>query len=119
MHRDDISEELRLRIWKVSDRAILLYAQGVLSVQLLAEQLADEWRLIKQRGGADIEPSQSLLVRIAQRICSRELFYAWHSQDATLRNSAFAILRRYLHTSLRQTRFATVLENFADASEDI
>jgi len=58
-------------------------------------------------------------MRIALRICSRELFFAWRSEDASLRDSAFTVLRKYLERSLRQTRFATVSPHFADGSEDI
>ena len=76
MHRDDLSEDLWLRIWKVPDRAIHLSAQGVLSVQLLAQQFTDEWSAIKQQRGADGDPSQSFLMRIGQRIWSQALFSA-------------------------------------------
>src|SRR5712691_3793652 len=119
MHRDDLSEDLWLRIWKVAERAIHLYAQGVLSVQLLAEQLAEGWYDIHQSGDPAMQPSQSVLMRIALRICSRELFFAWRSEDASLRDSAFTVLRKYLERSLLQTRFATVSPHFADGSEDI
>jgi hypothetical protein len=58
-------------------------------------------------------------MRIGQRIWSRDLFYAEHEEETPLRNSTFEILRRYLHSSLRQIRFAPVLQDFANASEKI
>jgi len=54
----------------------------------LKSKFLKEWE--RRRDGED-QPSQSLLTRIAQRICSRQLYEAWRSAEMELRELAFEI----------------------------
>ena len=71
-------DELEQRLCNVANRAIQRYAQGILSVEVLVERMRQEWE--ERRMGDDIPP-QELLTRLAQRICSRELYAAWCSPE--------------------------------------
>src|SRR5260370_25165209 len=103
-------------IRKVADRAIQLYAQGILTVEVLAERVMQEWEV---RHMEEDRSTHALLMRMAQRICSRELYVAWCSPEQERRNFAFDNLRRYLENSLRQTFYAKVLELHANLVEDV
>jgi RNA polymerase sigma factor (sigma-70 family) len=109
-------DNLEQRICKAADHAIQRYAQGILSVEVLATRMIQEWEM--QRIGDDM-PSQELLVRMAQRICSRELYAAWCSPEQERRDLAFENLRRYLEILLRQTSFAKTLELRTSQIEDV
>ncbi len=109
-------DDLRASIQAIAERAIQVYAQGILTVEALAEQLLLEWQ--KMRGG-DEPPARELLWRIAQRICSRALYLAWRSSDIARRNQAFYNLRRYLEQLVRNVRSVSRLRNAAHATDDI
>jgi hypothetical protein len=101
---------------KIADRAIQLYAQGILTVEVLAERVMQEWEM---RHMEEDKPTHALLMRMAQRICSRELYTAWCSPEQERRNLAFDNLRRYLENSLRRTFYAKALELHANLIEDV
>jgi RNA polymerase sigma factor (sigma-70 family) len=109
-------DELEQRLCNVANRAIQRYAQGILSVEVLVERMRQEWE--ERRMGDDIPP-QELLTRLAQRICSRELYAAWCSPEQECCDRAFENLRRYLESSLRHLSFAKGLELPANQIEDI
>jgi RNA polymerase sigma factor (sigma-70 family) len=111
-----LSDNLPSTIDLVARQAIQSYAQGILTVEQLTEQMIGEWK--RQHAGDD-EPSQAVLRRNAQRICSRALCAAWRSPDMELRNQAFGNLRRYLEFSLQQTSYARALQQYANATEDV
>lgn len=110
--RDDLEQ----CICNVAERVIQRCARGLISVEVLAEQVKREWQAL--RIGED-RPSQQLLTRMALRICSRELHAAWNSSQPERRNLAFDNLRRYLDSSLRQAYYAKLLELHADVVEDV
>ncbi len=91
-------------IHTVAEDAIQRYARGLLSPQALSEQIMREWEA--QHTG---EPGQAVLKRIAQRICSRELYAAWSSPDPARQNRACENLGRYLRYCLQYTRYASSL----------
>lgn len=100
----------------IAEKAIQLYARGILMTVPLADQIFCEWQ--QMRRGED-QPSQTLLSRIAQRICSYALYLAWRSQDTELRNCAFDNLRRYLASSLQQSSYGKRLHDYAEGCEDV
>jgi len=110
------SGDLWLQIRHVAVQSIQGYAQGILTVEVLAEEILQEW---KSRHIADEQPSHSLLIRIAQRICSRALCMAWRSPQPDLRNRAFDNLRCYLERSLRNSGYAATLQEYENAIEDV
>src|SRR3989440_3045490 len=110
------SGDLWLQIRHVAVQSIQGYAQGILTVEELAEEILQEW---KSRNIADEQPSHSLLIRIAQRICSRALCMAWRSSQPDLRNRAFDNLRCYLERSLRNSGYAATLQKYENAIEDV
>src|SRR5260370_35049186 len=85
-------------IRKVADRAIQLYAQGILTVEVLAERVMQEWEV---RHMEEDRSTHALLMRMAQRICSRELYATWCSPEEKSLNLAFVIMSRSLGNSLR------------------
>jgi len=109
-------DELEQRLCNVANRAIQRYAQGILSVEVLVERMRQEWE--ERRMGDDIPP-QELLTRLAQRICSRELYAAWCSPEQECCDRAFENLRRYLESSLRHLSFAKGLELPVNQIEDL
>lgn len=109
-------DDLWVRCRTLAERAIHFYAQDLLSAEMLIVSMVGEWERLRME---DEQPSQAVLTRIAQRICSRELCTAWRSPDVALRNCAFANLRRYLERSLLHTRYATVLQSHAHVLEDV
>ena len=109
-------DDLRTRIHATAERAVLTYAQGIVPLALLEEQIFSAWR--KMRKG-DEQPSRELLWRIAQRICSRALYSAWRSTNIAQRNQAFDNLRRYLQQQMRSLRSIPTLRNTSYAVDDI
>jgi RNA polymerase sigma factor (sigma-70 family) len=103
-------------ICNAANRAVQRYVRGILTVEVLAEQMMQEW---EARRTGDDKPSQELLVRMAQRICSRELYAAWRSPEQERRNLAFENLRCYLENSLRQASFAKALGLPTGLVEDV
>lgn len=111
-----LSSCLSLKIRDVAKQAVQLYAQGILTVELLAERMISEW---EECCAEEDNPSQVLLTRIAQRICSRELCAAWRSPNIEIRNCAFDNLRRHLENSLQRTGYARSLQGYTNATEDV
>jgi RNA polymerase sigma factor (sigma-70 family) len=110
------SDEVRLRIRVVAAQAIRRYAQDILTIDTLTEQIFQEW----QRNCHESEhPSQRLLMRIAQRQCSYALCASWRSGQLDKRNNVFANLRHYLQLILRNSGYAARLQQYAYADEDI
>jgi RNA polymerase sigma factor (sigma-70 family) len=109
-------DDLWVRCYTIAERAIYLYAQGILDAEVLTKMMIAEWQRLRV---ADEQPSHAVLTRIAQRICSRELCSAWRSTDSDLLNSAFANLRRYLERSLLHTRYAETLQRRTHTLEDV
>lgn len=112
----DSSESLYVEIYSVAEQMILRYARGIISVEELVEQIAKEWET--RRIGTDRLP-HTVLVRIAQRICSRALYTAWRSSDIHLRDCAFDNLRNYLEFSLLHCGYAPALQSSENAIEDV
>jgi DNA-directed RNA polymerase specialized sigma24 family protein len=113
---DEMRDNLRSGMRNAAERAIELYAQGILTVEVLMERMMAEWKRVRI---GDDQPPYALLVRIAQRICSRELYAAWSSSDADARNRAFGNLRRYLACSLLHSRYGRSLRGYEYLIEDI
>ncbi|MBV9257538.1 MAG: sigma-70 family RNA polymerase sigma factor [Ktedonobacteraceae bacterium] len=116
LEMSDQEDDLQSRVRAVAEKAIQAYAQGILLLDALAERISREWERIRK---GDTQPPHDVLVRIAQRICSRELYNAWRTSDMSMRNSAFYNIRRYLEYSLVNTRYASLLRNVAHAEEDV
>lgn len=112
----DWSEDVCVEIRHVAEQSVNRYGQGILAVMEVAERIEQEW---DRRRGAEEHPSHALLVRIAQRICSRELYVAWRSPERALRECAFENLRRYLAFTLQQCGYAAALSRYEDAKEDV
>ena len=102
--------------YAIAERAIQQYAQGLLQVETLATQILNEAH--EQHVDENVF-SQKMLARIAQRLCSRELYNAWRSADVEERNYAFANLRRYLEWSLLHSSYAQRLLTYTNAIEDV
>src|SRR5689334_15538151 len=112
-------DDFQARCYALAERAIYLYAQELLSAEVLAERMVVEWERLGAQDAQGIQPSHAMLTRLALRICSRELCDAWRSSNSDLRNRAFANLRRYLERSLLHTRYAGVLQHRIHAFEDV
>ena len=112
----DQDDDLQSRVRVVAEKAVQAYAQGILQSETLAEQIFAEWERVRKE---EVLPAHDVLVRIAQRICSRELYAAWRTSDIAVRNAAFFNIRRYLENSLMRTRYAALLRNVAHAEEDV
>ena len=110
------SSDLSSDIKNVARNAVHCYAQGILSTEWLEEQILKEWE--RRRHGED-QPSRALLTRIAQRICSRQLYEAWRSAEMELRELAFENLRRYLEFSLCHSHYAQLLAQHTHAIDDV
>ena len=110
------SGDLWSQIRQVAVQSIRSYARGILTEEVLAQEMLQEW---KQRHTADEQPARGLLIRIAQRICSRALYMAWRSPGPDLRNRAFDNLRCYLERSLRCSGYAATLQEHENAIEDV
>jgi RNA polymerase sigma factor (sigma-70 family) len=110
------SGDLWSQVTNVAAQFIRGCAQGILTVDVLTEQILQEWKAIRK--GED-QPTQALLARIALRICSRALCEAWRSPQPDIRNCAFDNLRRYLERLLRHSGYTSVLLHYANATEDV
>ena len=109
------NNELWLKMCKVAQKAVCWYAQGVVEVDVLAEQMVREW---EGRHDWVDQPTQQQLLRVAQRLCSCMLYKAWRSGELEVRNRAFEAIRNYLRRLL-QTRYATFCQRHACAVDDI
>ncbi len=109
-------ESLSVEIRSVAEQSLLRYAQGIIAADELARQIERAW---DERRSGDDHPPHSLLVQIAQRICSHELYTAWRSSDAYLCNCAFANLRNYLEFSLLHCGYASALLPYENGAEDV
>lgn len=109
-------DDLERSICHAAARGVQCYAQGILSAEVLAERVMQEW---EARRIADDTPSQELLMRMAQRICSCELYVAWCSPEKERRERAFENLKRFLENSLRRLSFAKGLKLRIDEMEEI
>ena len=107
---------LYIEIRSVAEQSLFRYARGIMTVEELAWQIGREWDVLRT---GDEHPSHAVLARIAQRICSRELYRAWRSSDECLRNCAFANLRNYLEFSLLHCGYASALLSHENAAEDV
>jgi DNA-directed RNA polymerase specialized sigma24 family protein len=116
LHMSELNDDIRLRCRDVAEKAVPLYVQDLLTVDSLAWKVLDEWQ---ERRIGDDQPSHSVLMRIARRICSRELCIAWRSPDREVRNCAFNNLRCYLECSLRYSRYPAWLQPQTAILEDI
>lgn len=108
--------KLYVEIRGVAEQSLLRYARGIITADELARQIEREWD--EKRCGDD-HPPHAPLVRIAQRICSRELYTAWRSPDAYLCNCAFTNLRNYLEFSLLHCGYASALLPYENGAEDV
>jgi RNA polymerase sigma factor (sigma-70 family) len=109
-------DDLQAKIRAVAEKAVQAYAQGLLSLEALAERISAEWQKVRK---GDEPPPREVLWRIAQRICSYELYHAWRSSDITMRNHAFYNLRQYLEQLLARSRYVSTLRDYAHAVEDV
>ncbi len=109
-------EGLNVEIRSVAEQSLVRYARGIITADELARRIERVW---DERRCGDDHPPHSLLVRIAQRICSRELYTAWRSPDAYLCNCAFANLRNYLEFSLLHYGYASALLPYENGAEDV
>jgi len=111
-HSDSLWERSR----DIAEKAIHMYVQNILTVEALTSMVICDWERVRR--GED-QPSHAVLMRIAQRICSRELCSAYRSLDSERRNQAFDNLRRHLERSLLHTRYSTTLQLRSNAIEDV
>ena len=112
----DWSENMFIEIRSVAEQSLSRYARGILSIEEVAEQVVMECEV--RHIDTDRLP-HAVLVRIAQRVCSRALYTAWRSSDANLRNCAFDNLRNYLEFSLLHCGYAPALHLYENATEDV
>ncbi len=110
------SDNLRSHMYEVAAQAVHRYCEEILEVEQLARRLYAE---VEQRQIGEEECSRAVLTRLAQRICSRELYLAYQSSDPQMQNRAFANLRSYLERSLLRTSCAAKLQYYSYAREDI
>ncbi len=112
----DQNNDLQSEVRVVAEKAVQTYTQGILEAEALVEQILVEWERVRK---GELLPSHDVLVRIAQRICSRTLYAAWRTRDMAMRNAAFYNIRQYLENSLMKTRYAAMLRQVAHAEEDV
>lgn len=112
----ELSKGVHKEIHNVAEQSIFRYARGIMTVEELAKQIEQEW-IVRHYG--ESHPPHAVLVRIAQRICSWELYTAWCSTDEYLRDCAFDNLRNYLEFSLLHCVYATTLRSYENAVEDV
>lgn len=110
------SDDLWKRSRDIAEKAIHMYVQGILTVEALTSMVIYDWERVRI---GEEQPSHAVLVRIAQRICSRELCSACRSPDSDRRNLAFNNLRHHLERSLIHTRYASALQQRANSVEDV
>lgn len=98
--------ELEAQFRRAAIEAIQHCAHGLLSVEALVEQMRQHWKQHEQQG-ARLTPE--LLRRIALRLSSQTLYWAWQSNNPLLHDHASMILIDYLKRSLRRTGYAAML----------
>ncbi len=94
-------------------------AQGLLTVDVVSEQVREEWEAQSHREQAENQPAQQLLNRMALRYCSGTLYQACCSPLEETRNCAFANLRHYLAQKLQHSPYASPLIQYEGAAEDV
>ncbi len=112
----EYNSEFYSKVREVAMQAIQKYVQGILMVEVLTEQMLQEWQM---RGGGEEQPSLPWLKGTAQRMCSRALCEAWRSERPSIREQAFENLRRYLHFALSNSHYGAILEKYEHATEDV
>jgi DNA-directed RNA polymerase specialized sigma24 family protein len=112
----DLSDNLEAYCRDVAQKAVQDYVQGILTVDALCVRILKEWVKISER---EEYPLFAVLRRIAQRICSRELYEACRSADSELRNIAFRNVCIYLGRLLPHVRYAESLWAYTGAMEDV
>ncbi|HEY4386361.1 MAG TPA: hypothetical protein VGN34_18040 [Ktedonobacteraceae bacterium] len=108
--------DLSTGIHDVAVKAIEMYAQGLLTVEVLSEQMTRDWVRLY---GREVMPTHDVLVRLAQRVCSRELCQAWQSSDSRRCELAYGNLQGHLRRSLLRTRYGPLLQGYICATEDV
>lgn len=96
--------------------AIGCCAQGLLTIDMVSEQVREEWEAQSHK---EDQPTQQLLNRMALRYCSRTLYQECCSTDEEMRNCAFENLRCYLAHSLQRSKYAPPLTQHEGAAEDV
>src|SRR5947209_20213257 len=104
----DYKNNLRLKVHHVATAATQNYARDILVVEVLTEQILQEWSM---QGGGGVEPSYSWLKDRARRLCSRGVYEAWRSEGAEMRGRGFGYVRRYLAHKLEASGIAKVLQD--------
>jgi RNA polymerase sigma factor (sigma-70 family) len=112
------SDELWALLHNAATNAVQSYGRDILTVETLMDLMQQELTVLHRREQAQ-QLSYTYLWRLAQRICSRALHYAWRSTEEEVRNHAFENLRRHLELSLQHIRYAKDLRLYAYASEDV
>lgn len=107
---------------QAAELAIQRCARTLLTVDLVAAHIIEEWKTQAQGGepGEQAEqPSQELLNRMALRYCSRNLYFSCCSSDPVERNAAFDSFYHYLKQTLESSKFARPLADYANALDDV
>jgi RNA polymerase sigma factor (sigma-70 family) len=112
----DLSRNLEAHCRDVAQKAVQMYVQGILTVDALSNRMLKEWEQLHK---GEACPSFPVLRRIAQRICSRELYEACRSTDSEMHNKAFGNLWVYLERVLRYLRCAESLRTYTGAMDDV
>ncbi len=89
---------------------------GIISPQMLAEQLVFEW---EARQDGSEEPDALLLKRMALGLCSRATCEAWRSADVERCERAFAVMGNYLRGMLWRRRYVDMFQRNPHALDDI
>lgn len=110
------NDDWHSKIYAVAEKAVQRYARGLLTAEVVSIRIMNEWEQVRE---GEEQPSQGLLIRIAQRICSRELCNAWRSADSNIRELAFLNLKEYLAVSLRYTVYVKALQSYVHAVDDV
>jgi DNA-directed RNA polymerase specialized sigma24 family protein len=115
-HMSELSDDLWSRVYDVAVEAIQHYARGIVTAGFLTERVICA---LREQRIEEWQVSNTLLARLAQRICSSELYNAWHSSDSDVRNWAFDNLRCYLKRSLRHVSYMVSLREYGYTMEDV
>jgi RNA polymerase sigma factor (sigma-70 family) len=110
-------DDLPMRMRNVAEKAIASYAQGLLVVEVLVERMMQDWMGAYGREGA--VPTQDVLVRLAQRVCSNELYCAWQSSDPQRCELAYDNLQRYLTRLFLRTSYGASLQKYGSAADEV
>jgi RNA polymerase sigma factor (sigma-70 family) len=112
------NDDLPMRMHNVAEKAIARYAQGLLAVDVLAERMMQDW-MRSSYGQEEEVPTHDVLMRLAQRVCSNELYRAWRSSDPRRCELAYDNLLRCLRQSLLHTSYGASLQKYAHAVDDV